>query len=208
MFSVTYTCMFAHPLRKLHRLSPVWRETRFKRLTRIMYYVACKMKDSSITNALFILQKPCVAKADRNMSPLPSWIMLIAWYTNLHIGAKEIENSRIHSFLSFQVMTLFFHDNGKYFLLRNQKYLYIKNTNALMYQLGKILFILNVLRLKNSFIYEQNYFHCDPYHISSFFNLKGQGLNSCFAIQSKKNGSFPFFLYFYNRILDLLSLSI
>lgn len=99
MFSVTYTCMFAHPLRKLHRLSPVWRETRFKRLTRIMYYVACKMKDSSITNALFILQKPCVAKADRNMSPLPSWIMLIAWYTNLHIGAKEIENLCIHSFL-------------------------------------------------------------------------------------------------------------
>lgn len=99
LFSVTYTCMFAHPLRKLHRLSPVWRETRFKRLTRIMYYVACKMKDSSITNALFILQKPCVAKADRNMSPLPSWIMLIAWYTNLHIGAKEIENLCIHSFL-------------------------------------------------------------------------------------------------------------
>lgn len=151
MFSVTYTCMFAHPLRKLHRLSPVWREMRFKRLTRIMYYVACKMKDSSITNALFILQKPCVAKADRNMSPLPSWIMLIAWYTNLHIGAKEIENSHIHSFLFSFIsisLTLFFHDNGKYFLLRNQKYLYIKNMNALMYQLGKILFILNVLRLK------------------------------------------------------------
>lgn len=77
-----------------------------------------------------------------------------------------------------------------------------------MYQLGKILFLLNVLRLKEFIHLWAELFSLRSLSYIIFFNLKGQGLNSCFAIQSKKNGSFPFFLYFYNWILDLLSLSI
>lgn len=112
-------------------------------------------------------------------------------------------------FLSFQVMTLFFHDNGKYFLLRNQKYLYIKNMNALMYQLGKILFILNVLRLKEFIHLWAELFSLRSLSYIIFFNLKGQGLNSCFAIQSKKKWLFSFLsLFLQLDILDLLSLSI
>lgn len=77
-----------------------------------------------------------------------------------------------------------------------------------MYQLGKILFILNVLHLKEFIHLWAELFSLRSLSYIIFFNLKGQGLNSCFAIQSKKNGYFPFFLYFYNWILDLLSLSI
>lgn len=55
-----------------------------------------------------------------------------------------------------------------------------------MYQLGKILFILNVLRLKEFIHLWAELFSLRSLSYIIFFNLKGQGLNSCFAIQSKK----------------------
>lgn len=78
-----------------------------------------------------------------------------------------------------------------------------------MYQLGKILFILNVLRLKEFIHLWAELFSLRSLSYIIFFNLKGQGLLTLVSLSSlKKNGYFPFFFYFYNRILDLLSLSI
>lgn len=175
-----------------------------------MYYVACKMKDSSITNALFILQKPCVAKADRNMSPLPSWIMLIAWYTNLHIGAKEIENSHIHSFFFSFISSddNIFLRQWEIFLVEKSKVSRYQNMNALICQLGKILFILNALWLKEFIHLWAELFSSHSLSYIIFFNLKGQGLNSWFTIQPLKMSIFLFSFFFFNRILDSLSLSV
>lgn len=65
-----------------------------------------------------------------------------------------------------------------------------------MYQLGKILFILNVLRLKEFIHLWAELFSLRSLSYIIFFNLKGQGLNSCFAIQSKKKWLFSFLSLF------------
>lgn len=65
-----------------------------------------------------------------------------------------------------------------------------------MYQLGKILFILNVLRLKEFIHLWAELFSLRSLSYIIFFNLKGQGLNSCFAIQSKKMAIFLSFFIF------------